>query len=580
MGDQDQLLSRRKSSGSVLAKGAVLSARYEILDYVGEGGMGVVYKAHDRALDEIVAIKLLLPHLLDSPLMRQRFLSEIKLARKVTHRNVCRIHDYGEDGPLGYVSMQFIEGAELKALIAQPCGVSIDEAYDIAIQLADGLQAIHDEGIVHRDLKSANIMVDARGHPRLMDFGIAKLWDVEGGAGLTLEGHITGTPDYMSPEQAAGEPLDPRSDLYSLGIVLFELFTGARPFKADNAAGLMYKQVYEEPPLDAPVAAAIPAPVKPILRKALAKRRDDRFASALELNHALLEARGGVPTLISDTTETIVTKVLQLRGALDKTVPVAMPSPQAPAPSRPQGERPRRISRRGLWQLLTAAGVAVIAAVSMYPYFWQGRTPAGPAVPSPPAASTTTAPSPPPAATVERGPTPQPSAPQPPPGLPARAPGRDAATRGEPGPPQAAEAGAMAACERGDAEVCRRACEAGVPAACTQLGVLYNRGAGVPRDLGNAVLYYQRGCTGGDLAGCNNLGTMYQFGALGLRGDTSKAAGLYERACNGGHLEACVNLGLLYQSEPGSTAEQRMRGRELLQKACAAGIARACRAVQ
>ena len=111
--------------------------------------------------------------------MSQRFLSEIKLARKVTHRNVCRIHDYGEDGTLGYISMQFVEGVELTALIAQPGGLSVDEAYAIAIQLADGLQAIHDEGIVHRDFKSANVMVDRRGNPRLMDFGIAKLWNAE-----------------------------------------------------------------------------------------------------------------------------------------------------------------------------------------------------------------------------------------------------------------------------------------------------------------------------------------------------------------------------------------------------------------
>ena len=280
MSEQDLPFSRRKTPGSVLERGAILSARYEILDYVGEGGMGLVYKAHDRALDEVVAIKLLLPHLLDSPLMRQRFLSEIKLARRVTHRNVCRIHDYGEDGTLGYISMQFVDGAELKALIAQPGGLSVDEAYEIAIQLADGLQAIHDEGIVHRDFKSANVMVDGRGHPRLMDFGIAKLWDVERGAGLTMEGHVTGTPDYMSPEQASGEPLDPRSDLYSMGIVLFELFTGARPFSADSPAVMMYKQVYEEPPLDGPVAGAIPAAVKPIIRGALAKRRKGRGVRA------------------------------------------------------------------------------------------------------------------------------------------------------------------------------------------------------------------------------------------------------------------------------------------------------------
>jgi serine/threonine protein kinase len=594
MRDQD-LPTRRHSSGSALSPGAILDSRYEILDYIGQGGMGLVYKAHDSALDEVVAIKVLRPNLLDNQLMRQRFLSEIKLARRVTHKNVCRIHDYGEDGSRGYISMQFVDGVELKTLARQSPGLSVDEAYEIAIQLADGLQAIHDEGIIHRDFKSANVMVDARGHPRLMDFGIAKLWESELAAGLTMEGHVTGTPEYMSPEQAAGEPLDPRSDLYSMGIVLFELFTGTRPFTADNIASVLYKQIHDQPPLDDAVAAAIPPPVKPIIRRALAKRRDDRFSTADELKRALLDARAALATSVSDTTDTIVARVHAVRGPLDERSRESTPSPKPAATAPLKPERPRRISRRALWQLLTAASlvlVAVIGASNLLVRRAPGPEPGRSTGAAPPAATDR------PSTAAER-PVPR-TAPGPverePPKTDARqADGATAPTQPAPvqhppeqtapqqtAPEQTAtvpppRGGLTATCERGDAGACLKACDTGVAAACTQLGLLYNRGGvGLSRDLGTAALYYERGCTGGDLAGCNNLGTLYQFGALGLRGDRSKATSLYERACTGGHLEACANLGSLYLEEPGASAQQRARARALLQKACSAGISRAC----
>ncbi|AMY08357.1 Serine/threonine-protein kinase PrkC [Luteitalea pratensis] len=569
-------LRRRTPTGSVLAQGAVLSGRYHILDYIGEGGMGQVYRAHDRALDEVVAIKVLLPHLLGSPLMSQRFLSEIKLARKVTHRNVCRIHDYGEDGTLGYISMQFVEGIELTALIAQSGGLAVDEAYAIAIQLADGLQAIHDEGIVHRDFKAANVMIDRRGNARLMDFGIAKLWNAE--RGLTTEGQIAGTPAYMSPEQAAGEPIDPRTDLYSMGIVLFELFTGSRPFTAENAVAVMYKHAHEEPPLDGPIAVAIPARVKPIIRKLLAKQRSDRFSSSQELKQALLDVRAALPAFGPDTTERIVLKVQQLRGALDETV--GAPTPPSPVgPAQAVTHRRSGINRRGLWQLLTAAGLVTGAFSATILLMW--RAPEGERTGSLPAPAPVRAPQQPTTTVATSSEAPPPTA-----NREARQPAAIAApdtndSSASPGVARAtpaAESPALTACGRGEPRGCGDACEAGNSAACTQLGVLYNRGAGVARDLTAAALYYDRGCSGGDLAGCNNLGTIYQHGASGLQGDRSKAASLYERACNGGHLDGCANLGLLYLNEPDSSVQQRTRGRELLRQACAAGLARACRA--
>jgi serine/threonine protein kinase len=566
---------RRTMSEPALAQGAILGSRYEIVAYLGEGGMGLVYKAHDRTLDEVVAIKVLRPQLLDSQLMRQRFLSEIKLARRVSHRNVCRIHDYGEDGSLDYISMQFVDGVELTTLVRPPAGVSVDEAYEIAIQLADGLQAIHDARIVHRDFKSANVMVDAQGNPRLMDFGIAKLVESQPGAGLTLDGHFIGTPEYMSPEQASGESLDPRSDLYSMGIVLFELFTGTRPFRADHAMAVLYKQLYEEPPLDSPAAAAIPAAVKPILHKALAKRRDDRFVTADELKQALLDARSTRAANASDTTNTIVARVQHLRGSRDTSLHESTATPQPASPAPVEAERPRRITRRALWYLLTATSAIVIAAVSA-PSLLTRRVPANDAERAQTASGQTSTDRPsttaePPKAGAAGAPIERDTQ---------SSPGRPVDKRdlpgGETARAQPSDANPAAACERNDAGACLEACNGQVPAACTQLGVLYNRGIGVAKDLGTAALYYERGCAGGDPAGCNNLGTVYQFGALGFRADWSKAAGFYERACNGGHLDACANLGALYLDEPDASAQQRTRGRALLQQACSAGISRAC----
>jgi serine/threonine protein kinase len=175
--------------------------------------MGRVYLARDLALDEDVAIKLLRPEIAGNAQMARRFRQEIKLARRVRHRNVCGIHEYGEFGELRYIAMEYIEGVNLRRLLRRG-GLTRADAFDIAIQAARGLQAIHDAGIIHRDLKTPNIMQDARGMVRLMDFGIAKQQDSEGTLGGTGVGVIVGTPEYMSPEQARGERVDVRSDVY------------------------------------------------------------------------------------------------------------------------------------------------------------------------------------------------------------------------------------------------------------------------------------------------------------------------------------------------------------------------------
>jgi serine/threonine-protein kinase len=273
-----------------LRPGSLFHGRYEILAPLGRGGMGMVYKAHDRTLDETVAIKVLRPEFAQDPTMAERFKSEIKLARKVRHKNVCAIHDFDEDRGLLYISMEFVEGMDLKRVLKEKGALPMAEAYEVAIQVADGLHAVHEAGIIHRDLKTPNIIVDARGVARLMDFGIAKRHGAEGGT-LTATGQVVGTPEYMSPEQAQGMKLDPRSDIYALGIVIYEVFTGAVPFRGETPISTILKHINEAPPLDGPLAARLPADLKPVLRKALAKDPDKRFPTARDLAEALRHAR-------------------------------------------------------------------------------------------------------------------------------------------------------------------------------------------------------------------------------------------------------------------------------------------------
>ena len=202
-----------------------------------------------------------------------------------------------------YISMEYVEGTDIKQLARDKGGfLEADEAFDVVIQAADGLQAIHDVGIIHRDLKTSNIMRDPSGRVRLMDFGIAKSEATDrstGGGGLTTTGQIMGTPEYMSPEQCLGDKIDHRSDVYALGVVIYEIFTGTVPFRGDTPVATLFKHIQDPVPFEGPVAARIPLAAVPVLRKALAKNRADRFASAASLAEALRKAqqqtKDGVP---------------------------------------------------------------------------------------------------------------------------------------------------------------------------------------------------------------------------------------------------------------------------------------------
>jgi hypothetical protein len=272
-----------------LRDGALFASRYEITGPLGRGGMGMVYRAHDRELGEVVAIKVLRPDLAaESGRIQERFRSEIRLARRVRHKNVCSVYGDGEDRGLLYICMELVEGENLKRRTREGGGLPEAEAWDIALQVLSGLEAIHEVGIVHRDLKTANLMRDQRGVVRVMDFGIAKHnGEDDAEATVTATGTLIGTPEYMSPEQLRGGAVDFRSDLYSLAIVIHELFTGELPFRGTSAVTTIVRQLQEPPSL----SPALPESLRPVLARALGKRPNERFATAAEMRHAVEEAR-------------------------------------------------------------------------------------------------------------------------------------------------------------------------------------------------------------------------------------------------------------------------------------------------
>jgi serine/threonine protein kinase len=266
----------------------VFAGRFEVKEVLGAGGMGVVYRAYDRELQEPVAIKTLRPDAVaGDPVALERFKQEIRLARKITHRNVVRTYDLGEVGGLYYLTMEFVEGTSLKQLIQTRGRLPVPVTLTVGKQLCRALEVAHEQGVIHRDIKPQNIVVEPNGFLKVMDFGIARLANPPKGKGLTEAGMAIGTPDYMSPEQLSGLELDPRSDLYSAGVVLFECLTGLVPFEADSPWALIAKHIEEEPPDPRTRNADIPEAMAHVVLRAMAKETEQRYQTADEMYEAL-----------------------------------------------------------------------------------------------------------------------------------------------------------------------------------------------------------------------------------------------------------------------------------------------------
>src|SRR5579862_9469393 len=287
-------------SSSPLEPGRVIGNRYEVLQLLGEGGMGAVYKVRDRELDRLVALKLIRRDLAQNSDVLHRFKQELILARKVTHRNVIRIFDLGDADGVKFITMDYIEGTDLKSLIREKGKFAPKEAKQIIVQVCNALEVAHAEGVIHRDLKPQNIMVDEQGKVSVMDFGIAR--SMEMGGGMTQTGALVGTPEYMSPEQAKGEKVDARSDLFSLGIIFYELLTGCSAYKADTTMATLWKRTHEavRPPVE--LEPGIPRAVNNMVVKCLEIDRERRYQSVTEFARDLEAWEAG--TSISAATPT------------------------------------------------------------------------------------------------------------------------------------------------------------------------------------------------------------------------------------------------------------------------------------
>jgi serine/threonine-protein kinase len=279
---------RAAGGGEQLRPGATFAGRYEVKEVLGVGGMGVVYRAFDRELQEPVAIKTLKPEAMTGGTVAlDRFKQEIRLARKIAHRNVVRTYDLGEQNGMYYLTMEYVEGTSLKQLIVSRGKLPVAVALTVGKQLCRALEVAHAEGVIHRDIKPQNIVVEPSGFLKVMDFGIARLANPPKGKGLTEAGMSIGTPDYMSPEQLSGMELDPRADLYAAGVVLFECVTGKVPFEAETTWALVAKHLEEQPPDPRDSNPEVPGPLAVVILKAMAKKPGDRYASAAEMHDAL-----------------------------------------------------------------------------------------------------------------------------------------------------------------------------------------------------------------------------------------------------------------------------------------------------
>jgi eukaryotic-like serine/threonine-protein kinase len=260
--------------------GTMLGGRYEILDLLGQGGMGAVYKVRDRELDRLVVLKVIRPELANSPDILERFKQELILARQVTHKNVIRIYDLGEADRVKFLTMEYVEGRDLKTLLRDQGKLAPAEAVRVMQQICRALDASHSEGVIHRDLKPSNVMLDNQGKVLVMDFGLARTHENKG---ITLTGALVGTPEYMAPEQANGQPVDAQSDIYAAGLIFYELLTGKVPYPADSALQSLMKRTQERAVPASQIENTVPRVLSDIVSRCLELDRRNRYQSAAEL---------------------------------------------------------------------------------------------------------------------------------------------------------------------------------------------------------------------------------------------------------------------------------------------------------
>jgi serine/threonine protein kinase len=306
-----------------LTAGTTFARRYQIIEDLGRGGMGRVYKVFDTEVQEKMALKLLHPDIAADERTIERFRNELKLARAISHRNVCRMFDLGREEGTYYITMEYVSGEDLKSLIHRIGALPVGKAVSIGKQVCEGLSEAHRLGVVHRDLKPQNVMIDREGNARIMDFGIARSLTARG---MTGAGVMIGTPEYMSPEQVDGKEADPRSDIYSLGIILFEMLTGHLPFEGDTPLSVAVKQKSERPPDPRSINAQIPDELGRIILKCLEKPKEKRYQSSDEILTELARIEKELPTTSQPLPirKTLTSKQITVQFTLKKALwPIA-----------------------------------------------------------------------------------------------------------------------------------------------------------------------------------------------------------------------------------------------------------------
>jgi serine/threonine protein kinase/tetratricopeptide (TPR) repeat protein len=298
--------------------GTLLGARYRILRILGEGGMGAVYQARDQELDRIIALKVIRPELAGNPAILQRFKQELILARNVTHRNVVRIFDLGEADGIKFITMEYVDGEDLRAILKREGKFTPKDAVHVIEQVCRALEVAHAEGVIHRDLKPQNIMRDSQGRIVVMDFGLARSLDT---SGMTQTGALVGTLEYMSPEQALGTELDQRSDLFTLGLIFYELLSGRMPYKADTALASLMKRTQERAAPVSSIENSVPKALSNIVARCLERDPKMRYHSAREIL-TQLEAWDANPTIAPSD-------LARMAHAPSRSVQISLPVPES-----------------------------------------------------------------------------------------------------------------------------------------------------------------------------------------------------------------------------------------------------------